>query len=155
MKTFLPTTINGIFRLPLIILLLFIYKSAVGNTEYPLACMSLNIYHEARGEPEEGKLAVGLVTLNRKYSKKFPNTICEVVKQRGKRGCQFSWYCTKNHKIEMKDYIDSLLISLRIIGGVYDFTGGSLYYHAKRVRPYWASKFKKVIVIGKHIFYKE
>ena len=33
----------------------------------------MNIYHEARGEPEPGKYAVAAVTLNRVKSKKHPN----------------------------------------------------------------------------------
>jgi len=28
-----------------------------------LACLSVNVYHEARGEPDEGQLAVAYVTL--------------------------------------------------------------------------------------------
>ena len=30
-----------------------------------LGCLAMNIYHEARGEPEMGKLAVAAVTMNR------------------------------------------------------------------------------------------
>ena len=44
-------------------------------------CLALNIYHEARNQPFLGKLAVGFVTLNRVKSDKFPDTVCEVVKQ--------------------------------------------------------------------------
>ena len=30
-----------------------------------VACLAINIYHEARGESSEGKIAVAFVTLNR------------------------------------------------------------------------------------------
>ena len=46
-----------------------------------VACLSKNIYFEARGEDTEGQVAVAHVTLNRVEHKNFPNTICEVVHQ--------------------------------------------------------------------------
>ena len=47
-----------------------------------LECLARNIYYEAASEPEEGKVAVGLVTINRSNSAGFPATICGVVNQR-------------------------------------------------------------------------
>jgi N-acetylmuramoyl-L-alanine amidase len=47
-----------------------------------LECLARNIYYEAASEPEEGKVAVGLVTINRSNSGEFPTTICGVVNQR-------------------------------------------------------------------------
>ena len=47
-----------------------------------LDCLARNIYYEAASEPTEGKVAVGLVTINRSNSGLFPNTICGVVNQR-------------------------------------------------------------------------
>ena len=44
-----------------------------------LACLALNIYHEARGESIEGQIAVSQVVMERVKSPKYPNTICEVV----------------------------------------------------------------------------
>ena len=44
-----------------------------------LTCLARNVYYEARGEPEKGKLAVAKVTLNRVSSSRFPNTICDAV----------------------------------------------------------------------------
>ena len=61
-----------------------------------LNCLALNIYFEARSEPLDGKLAVGHVVLNRAADKRYPNKICEVVKQGGEKRrnkCQFSWWC--------------------------------------------------------------
>jgi hypothetical protein len=45
-------------------------------------CLTRNIYFEANGESEEGKVAVGIVTINRVRDGRFGNTICAVVKQR-------------------------------------------------------------------------
>lgn len=63
-------------------------------------CLYVNVYHEARGEPDIGKKAVIVTTLNRVYSKKFPNTVCQVVYQKG----QFVWTKTKKSIREKKTY---------------------------------------------------
>jgi len=47
-----------------------------------LACLAKNIFYEAGSEPEEGKVAVGLVTLNRAQDGRFAPTICGVVNQK-------------------------------------------------------------------------
>jgi spore germination cell wall hydrolase CwlJ-like protein len=43
-------------------------------------CLAQNIYHEARGEPMAGKLAVGHVVLNRMADRRFPQLACSVIK---------------------------------------------------------------------------
>ena len=47
-----------------------------------LDCLAHNIYYEAGLENEEGKAAVGIVTINRSRDQKYPNTICGVVNQK-------------------------------------------------------------------------
>jgi spore germination cell wall hydrolase CwlJ-like protein len=49
---------------------------------HDLDCLARNIYYEAGLESEEGKAAVGLVTINRSRDEKFPHTICGVVNQK-------------------------------------------------------------------------
>ena len=44
-------------------------------------CLSLALYHEARGEPLNGQRAVAEVIMNRVESNRFPDTICGVVMQ--------------------------------------------------------------------------
>jgi len=51
-------------------------------TEKDIDCLARNIYYEANGEPEEGKVAVAMVTINRVRNGNFGNTICKVVNQR-------------------------------------------------------------------------
>ena len=46
-----------------------------------LMCMALNIYHEARNQSVVGQVAVAEVVMNRVEDSRFPDTICEVVKQ--------------------------------------------------------------------------
>lgn len=51
-------------------------------TKSELRLMSCIIYAEANGEPYAGKLAVGIVVMNRKSSKSFPNTVKGVIYQK-------------------------------------------------------------------------
>ena len=59
--------------------------SALSKKSYSAAdlrLMSAIIYCEASGESYAGKLAVGIVVMNRKQSSKFPNTIKSVIYQK-------------------------------------------------------------------------
>ena len=129
-------------------------------------CLAENIYHEARGESTAGKMAVALVTLNRVEDKRFPNTICGVVKQTkyypsGRidlHSCQFSWYCDgKPDTIkDEKCYKDILLIAeVMYTYETEDFTEGALWYHSPKVKPDWSMVYTKVVRIDNHIFYKD
>lgn len=124
-----------------------------------LRCLALNIYHEARGEPLEGKIAVGHVVLNRAASRRFPGQICAVIKQGGENRryrCQFSWWCDgrSDRPRNVTAWRESLLVALLIRRGATDDpTKGALWYHADTVEPYWAKIFKPNTKIGKHIFY--
>ena len=43
--------------------------------------MAVNIYHEAGNQSMIGQMAVGQVVLNRVAINRFPDTVCEVVKE--------------------------------------------------------------------------
>lgn len=129
-------------------------------------CLALNLYHEARGESERGKIAVGMVTLNREYSKKFPDTLCEVVYQSrmvngNPKYCQFSWHCDSNLKKVMnyneykkvESLAEYMILNYKAIKKK-DPTHGALYYHTKSMRTAWSDRLKKTITIGNHSFYK-
>ena len=49
-----------------------------------LGCLAMNIYHEARGETEKGKLAVAAVTMNR-VNKKYYESFDRVLTKKGKQ----------------------------------------------------------------------
>lgn len=126
--------------------MLVIFPSpAISNYNSEIDCLAKNIYYEAGGEPYKGKLAVALVTLNRVDSTKYPNTICQVVFQKG----QFSW--VKNYKKSTK-WHSMRALALKAYNnrdsmGVFKAT----HFHNLRVSPGW--KLKKVAKIGSHIFY--
>jgi len=120
-------------------------------------CLTTNIYREAGIEPEAGKIAVGLVTMNRVKAPGFPETVCEVVKQKRKSTCQFSWVCMRKlPDINQQIYSYSRSLAIKVFFNhhvIEDTTLGALFYHANYVRPRW-TKLEVTTIIGRHIFYK-
>lgn len=136
-------------------------------------CLATNIYFEARNQGVAGQVAVGAVTLNRVWDKRFPNSICEVVYQaqlsrwwletKGKEvplrnQCQFSWYCDGKPD-DIKDeetYRNIYRLSELMVNSnsIIDITEGATHYHADYVAPSWASSKVKTTEIEDHIFYR-
>jgi len=135
--------------------------------DYPQAyCMALNIYYEARGSNLADRVAVADVVQNRVRDTRYPNTICEVVKQGRqhpsgamiRNQCQFSWYCDgKNDRPQNEDlWIDAQMLAYQIVfeDKYRGITEGATHYHATYVKPSWASTLQLVGRIGAHIFYR-
>ena len=137
-----------------------------------MKCMADNMYWESRNQSFRGLIAVGNVVMNRVADPRFPNTICEVVKQgpeikswiSGKYfpkrdSCQFSWYCDgKSDEIPEQDkdlyeYVRALAVkvSSNFFG---DLTNGATHYHAYYVRPDWAETKTPTVRVDAHIFYR-
>ncbi len=126
--------------------------------ERSVHCLALNIYHEARSEPELGQRAVAAVTLNRVASGEFPRSVCGVVQQggKGRANCQFSWWCDAltDRPRESAAWLHALDLSRKTLSGLTaDPTGGALYYHAVHVEPGWSQDFRRTARIGRHLFY--
>lgn len=111
-----------------------------------LMCLALTIYHEGRGEPEVGQLAIAEVVINRASERNL--NICQVIKQPK----QFSWYTTWNHKIPSgQDWNKSVNIAETVLNGkTTNYTNGALFFRHKSIKGRVASS----IVIGNHKFYK-
>lgn len=130
-------------------------------------CLALNIYYEARSDNLAGKYAVADVVLNRVKDKRYPNTICGVVRQ-GRLGdtsgevlrnrCQFSWYCDGKPDLpaEEDSWQKAQLVAYNIINHqrFRGITEGATHYHADYVNPIWAATLEVVGTIGQHIFYR-
>lgn len=116
-------------------------------------CLSKNIYFEARDQSVEGQFAVAEVVLNRSKDKNFPKDICQIVKQKKKQTCQFSWYCDGKADIMVEERAATLAtyIAVTVLENPTNYTKGALYYHAKYVSPEWGKE--KVAIIGDHVFY--
>jgi spore germination cell wall hydrolase CwlJ-like protein len=129
--------------------------------EQQLACLAKNIYHEAGGEPFEGKVAVAQVTLNRAASSQFPNDVCKVVYQKNsfyeKTVCQFSWYCDRESAVKPLNkvvYEECMIVAKKVL--LEDFRLPSLqhalYFHGTHINPGWNRE--KIGIIGRHVFYR-
>ena len=119
-----------------------------------------------------GQVATAQVVMNRVADDRYPNTVCEVVKQGPHRPswenpekeypirhrCQFSWYCDgkpdvpKNEKAWRKAQDVAFLVLYNKIN--LDVTEGATHYHATYVRPAWARTKTRTTRIEKHIFYR-
>lgn len=115
-----------------------------------LLWLTLNIYHEARSEPEIGQLAVAHVTLNRALEKN--RSIEQVVTA----PYQFSWTFQKASYLptEISPLQESIRIALKALTEP-DFTNGSTYYHHKEITPDWVEEMTFVELYGVHKFYKK
>ena len=136
--------------------------------ETALMCMAFNIYHEANNQSMLGQIAVGQVVMNRVEDSRFPDTVCEVVKQavtyKGTdkpvlHKCQFSWYCDGKKdepNYDSKSWSKALKYAVVVLGGdiTLDFTDGATHYHATYVRPAWAKTKTRTTRIDSHIFYR-
>jgi len=140
--------------------------------ETAFVCLALNTYHEAKNQSLVGQIATAQVVMNRVEDTRFPNTVCEVVKEGPtrpswedpekeypiKHRCQFSWYCDgksdvpKNKKAWKKAQDVAFLVLYNKIQ--LDVTEGATHYHATYVKPSWAKTKKRTTRIEKHIFYR-
>jgi len=116
-------------------------------SEAEVLCLVESIYHEARGETLKGQQLVATVIINRVRSSKYPNTICEVVKQ----PYQFSCF---NRKLSIKDKKSWSKIYNRAKLFLEPINSKIMYYHNTSVSPNWASQKTKVLQAGNHIFYR-
>ena len=136
--------------------------------ETALMCMAFNIYHEANNQSMLGQIAVGQVVMNRVEDSRFPDTVCEVVKQavtyKGTdkpvlHKCQFSWYCDGKKdepNYDSKSWSKALKYAVVVLGGdiTLDFTDGATHYHATYVRRAGAKTKTRTTRIDRHIFYR-
>ena len=129
----------------------------VDHVKAELECLAMNIYYEARGEPHLGKIAVGMVTVNRVKSGSYPQTICGVVTQKWRKTCQFSWVCTnKLPQIRHDVYTEIQDIARKIyFGETKDITNGATHFHSVKVNPAWAESKRVTFRVGEHIFYRK
>lgn len=126
-----------------------------------LQCLVHALWHEARGEGEEGMIAVAAVIKNRVNSKRYPNDYCKVIQQPK----QFSY---RNHlkqgelaPITLKNKLDEQVLKTTIVVAKktlqdkikVDIPSGALYYARHDVKNYWTKKKTVVAQVGKHVFY--
>jgi spore germination cell wall hydrolase CwlJ-like protein len=134
------------------------------ETSTDLQCLTANIFFEARGESIKGMKAVADITLNRTKHQAFPESICEVVKQKQ----QFSWVKgdKRSKKVLSEDlrgfktedlaaYQKAKVIATEALSEGYKavLPRNVISFHSVAITPHWASNMKKYSTIGSHVFY--
>lgn len=122
-------------------------------------CLTEALYFEARGESLLGQFAVAEVILNRVDSRRYPNSICGVVRQGGGQlnRCQFSFYCDglDEDVLEPIAFARAGQISAMMLQGrPRNLTDGATHYHTNVVEPRWARRLERTAQIGAHVFYR-
>jgi spore germination cell wall hydrolase CwlJ-like protein len=124
-------------------------------------CLARAVYFEARSESELGQLAVAKVILNRTRDQNYPKTICGVVYQGSdkRNSCQFSFACDglPDDVRSAEAWARSKRIAQKALAGDRSVVvlGAATNYHADYVRPAWSRNMKRLIKIGRHIFYSD
>jgi spore germination cell wall hydrolase CwlJ-like protein len=106
-------------------------------------------------------MAVAKVILNRVKAPNYPKSICGVVYQGSQRrnSCQFSFACDglPDDVKQPEAWANAKSIAQRAIKGdaaVAARLDGALFYHADYVKPKWSRSMRKVMKVGRHVFYK-
>ena len=138
-----------------------IVVSEYNNKE--LLCLKSVLWHEARGEPEEGIRAVMSVIYNRKKAKGYPSTFCGVILQ----DKQFSAFnsdkslATKPLKpireLDKEAYRKVSSVAQEAIQGAFKpvLDEDVLHYAKTSVRNHWTKRMKVVKIVSSHQFLKE
>lgn len=123
-----------------------------------IRCLADAMYFESKGGSEQDMKDVGQVVLNRTDHPKYPKEPCNVVYQRYKTICQFSWACRKHSVKEPEEYSKAKSYAKQLLdseyrGNRYDTTNGALFFHTKSSNPRWKNV-KKCHINKQHIFYR-
>ena len=113
------------------------------------------IYGEARGESDNGRIAVGNVIINRAKNK----SIKDVIMQSKQFSClnpnDKNFQVISEPEINDSDMVECRKIADMLLSGrIMDNTRGSMFYHEKSVKPYWAKNKTVKRKIGRHRFYR-
>jgi len=118
---------------------------------YAVFLLSLNVYHEARGEPLAGQVMVCQTVPNRARGDygKIESVIYEHK--------QFTWTADGGkHVTDYNAFMSCktavlLCLDERATG---NNGGGVTHYHRADIMPYWASEMDLISQIGHHKFYR-
>ncbi|MEH7119363.1 cell wall hydrolase [Neobacillus vireti] len=120
-----------------------------GYSKYELDLLARLVRAEAVGEPYQGKVAVACVVLNRVSSSSFPQSIKEVIYQKG----QFQ--PVQNGEINQPADEDSIKAVHEALNEKRTVAADSLYfYNPETAASRWLDTRPTTLVIGHHVFKK-
>lgn len=114
-------------------------------------CLAAAVYHESKGEPLAGQLAVAEVIINRARSGRFASTLCGVVTQRS----QFSFVRGGHIPTPPRNaaWRNAVAIAHIALDDLADSpVSTALFFHARYVSPGW--RLHRLSAVGNHIFYR-
>jgi spore germination cell wall hydrolase CwlJ-like protein len=128
-----------------------------------LLCLALTIYHEARGEPLDGQVAVAQVVMNRVHDPRYPDDVCSVVHEgpvnwKGNPvigECQFDWWCDGKSDTpkDMRSLRRARAVATLVMNDrLEDRARGATHFHTAKTNPEW--NMKLVAKIGDHVLYR-
>ncbi|CAH9014551.1 putative TMhelix containing protein [Vibrio phage 496E54-1] len=123
--------------------------------------LTLNLFHESRGEGDLANMMVLATVFNRVQDKHYPNSVEEVVKQR----YQYSWLLDGKsdavgyNVIEVNRYKELYKLTEQFILEKQNWLAVSMgvnHYHTTSISPKWSRSERMVekFKIDQHIFYK-
>lgn len=132
------------------------YKNANNNTTHEntssdsgdVQLLARLIHGEARGEPYEGKVAVGAVVLNRVSDSRFPKTLSGVIYQPG------AFDAVADGQINLAPDSSSLSAARDAMNGWDPSYGCVYYYNPSTATSSWIWSRPIMVVIGNHNFAK-
>jgi N-acetylmuramoyl-L-alanine amidase len=126
--------------------------SSVDPRDEQAECLASAVYHESKGEPLAGQLAVAEVIINRSRSGRFAPTLCGVITQRS----QFSF--VRGGRIPPPPrtaaaWRTAVAIAHIALDDAADSpVSTALFFHARYVSPGW--RLQRLASVGNHIFYR-
>ncbi|HWA90920.1 MAG TPA: cell wall hydrolase [Rhizomicrobium sp.] len=123
-------------------------------------CLSEVMYYEARGESQDGQMAIAEVVFHRLRHGHYGHSICAVVYEgQGTGTCQFSFACDGARAVRKSAgaWRHAETLAARILTGevaLRDVTGDATHFHAISVSPDWADDMERTVQIGNHVFYR-
>ena len=146
--TTIPTIVINIFLNNVNNNSVFAANNTVSQSDQQLIARAIN--GEARGEPYEGQVAVGAVSLNRVNNSKFPNTVAGVIYQKG----AFTAVSDGQINVPIKEGSSVYKAAQDALNG-WDPTGGAIYYYnPATATSKWIWSRPVIKTIGKHKFCK-
>ncbi|MEH7353956.1 cell wall hydrolase [Neobacillus drentensis] len=119
----------------------------VGYSEYEIDLLARLVRAEAESEPYQGKIAVACVVLNRVDNPSFPNTIKEVIYEKG----QFQ--PVQNGQINKPADEDSIKAVHEAVKENRNVAAGSLFFYNPDIATSrWLDSRETTLVIGNHVF---
>jgi len=122
-------------------------SSKVNISEAEIDLLARIVRAEAQSEPFEGKVAVASVVLNRVDSPKFPNTIRDVIYQRGQFQPVSNGEINKPADKESRRAVYAALSDMRKIA-----KDSLFFYNPDVASNRWLDSRETAVVIGQHVF---